>query len=618
MSATITLSPEQAQGGVTLSQIWSIVRAWRRTLALIAIVVLLGSALELVPPLLIRQIVDQHVAIGQREGLLLLALLYLGSTAAVQVLGFLSEFLMAITAQSALHRLRGSLFSHLQTLPLSYYDRTPLGETIGRCTADIETVATLFSQTATAGAGGGGGGAAGGAPGAGVLTGVVRLFTIGAAMFVLSPTLAIVSALVVPPLVVVTRAFQIRVRDAQRANRAAVGLQNTHLQETLSGVEVIRALGRETTFIARFRLSLQQGLVAFNRSSFYTALYTPLTAIMAALATALILWVGAGGVLASWGVSLGTLTAFVLLFQRFFEPITTLGNQWQTVQAALAGLERIFQVLDLPAQESTSASSQAGPNTTGGAIELRNVLFGYLPDHPVLNDVSLIVQPGEHVALVGRTGAGKTSTLHLLGGLYAPWSGTVRISGINPCNLKNEEQRSLIGFVPQVVQLFSGTVLENLTLGDTSVSKDDVRKAAAIAGADSFIMDLPQGYETQLRSRVQLSAGQRQLLTLARALVWDPEVLLLDEATAAVDSASEAAFRGALRNAVVGRGRAVLSVAHRLSTAREASRVVVMEEGRVVEQGSPDELILRDGWFAAMLEMEEAGWEWQADGGYAG
>jgi ATP-binding cassette subfamily B protein len=235
---------------------------------------------------------------------------------------------------------------------------------------------------------------------------------VAAALVVLSPVLAFVSALVVPPLVVVTRAFQLRVRAAERANRAAVGLQNTHLQETLGGIEVIRALGRQAVFVARFRLALHQGLIAFNRASVYTALYIPLMGILAALAMALILWVGAGGLMASWNISLGTLTAFVLLFQRFFQPITTLGNQWQTVQAALSGLERIFQVLALPSEASAPLGRSAHSVDAGPAIELNNVVFGYMPDRPVLNGVSLVVERGEHVALVGRTGAGKTSALH--------------------------------------------------------------------------------------------------------------------------------------------------------------------------------------------------------------
>lgn len=619
MSTAAPSTPGDAREGVTLRQLWSIVRSWRMLLAFIGVAVLLGAALELVPPLLIRRVVDQHLTVGQRDGLLLLAFLYLGATAVVQVMGFITEFLMSFIAQRALHRLRGLLFAHLQELPLSYYDRTPLGDTISRCTADVETVATLFSQTATAGAGGGGGAggagggaAAGGAPGAGILTGVVRLVTVAVALVMLSPVLSLISAAMVPVLVVVTRVFQVRIRTAERANRAAVGLQNTHLQETLAGMEVIHALGREDAFVARFRQALRQGLIAFNRAAVYTALYTPLMGVLAALITALILWVGAGGLLASWGVSLGTLTAFVLLYQRFFLPITTLGNQWQTVQAALAGLERIFQVLALPAQQAPSTDTVGRSNETGGAIEMDRVVFGYLPGLAVLNEVSLIVRPGEHVAVVGRTGAGKTSMLHLLAGLYGPWAGSVRVAGTDPRALSEVDQRRLIGVVPQAVQLFSGTVRENLTLGDSSVSDEDVRRAAAIAGADRFIAALPRRYETDLGSRIQISGGQRQLLTLARALVWDPEVLLLDEGTAAVDSASEVAFRDALRSAIAGRGRALLTVAHRLSTARDADRVVVMADGRIVEEGPPEQLVRNGGSFAAMLELEEAGWEWDA------
>jgi len=295
-------------------------------------------------------------------------------------------------------------------------------------------------------------------------------------------------------------------------------------------------------------------------------------------------------------------------------PIMSLGNEWQTVQAALAGLERIFQVLALPSETPAAARQRQPQSRSNAAIEMREVVFGYLPGRPVLRGVSLAAQPGEHIVMVGRTGAGKSSVLHLLGGLYTPWSGTLRVSGVDPTVLTDDQRRRSVGVVLQVVHLFQGTVFENLTLGDESVSWNAVQRAAAIAGADAFIQALPQGYDTLLGRGLQLSAGQRQLLALARALVWDPAVLLLDEATAAVDSASEAAFRAALRAAVIDRGRAVLTVAHRLATAQEGDRVLVMEAGQIVEQGPPDELIRRGGRFAALLELEAAGWDWQADG----
>jgi ATP-binding cassette subfamily B multidrug efflux pump len=446
--------------------------------------------------------------------------------------------------------------------------------------------------------------------------GVVRLGTIAAAMVALSPLLSLVAALTAVPVVLVTRYFQVRVRDAERANRQAVGLQNTHLQEMLGGVEVIRALGSEATFIARFRVALRDGLAAHNRATVYAALYIPLMVILSTLAMALVLWVGVAGqgLLAALQISLGTLTAFVLLLQRFFVPIMSLGNEWQTVQAALTGLERIFQVLGLPSEEAAPERQRQPHAQSTAAIELREVCFGYLPNRSVLRGVSLTAQPGEHIVLVGRTGAGKSSIVHLLGGLYTPWSGTVRVAGADPTVLTDDDRRRTLGVVLQVVQLFRGTVVDNLTLGDGSVSRQAVRHAAAIAGAETFIQTLPQGYDTLLGSGLQLSAGQRQLLALTRALVWDPAVLVLDEATAAIDSASEAALRSALRTVVLDAGRTVLTVAHRLATAQEADRVLVLEAGQIVEAGAPDELIRRGGRFAALLELEAAGWEWQTDG----
>jgi ATP-binding cassette, subfamily B, multidrug efflux pump len=281
------ISPTRQQhSGMTLSQLWALLEPWRWWLILAGISVLLGAVLELAPPLLVQKIVDGQLALGRSEGLLSVAALYLGATAAVQATGFLTEYLTATIAQGVLRRLRVRLFGHLLTLPMSYYDRTLLGDTISRCTADVDTVSTLFT-TAVAGAVASSGGVASGTSGATVLLGVVRLATIAAAMVALSPLLSLVAALPVVPVVLVTRSFQVRVRDAERASRQAVGLQNTHLQETLGGVEVIRALGSEAAFIARFRVALRDGVAAYNRATVYSALYIPLIVIFSALAMAL-------------------------------------------------------------------------------------------------------------------------------------------------------------------------------------------------------------------------------------------------------------------------------------------------------------------------------------------
>jgi ATP-binding cassette subfamily B protein len=588
----------------TPRQLIEILSPHRLIIGFIAVIILVGAGLELVPPLVMQRVVDDHLATGVAAGLWPLAFVYLASVAGVQGLGFLSSYLTALAAQGALKDLRVRLYSHLQRLPLSYHDQTPLGDTISRCTADVDTLDALFSSGVS-----------------GLVTDMVRLVTVSIAMVVLSPLLSLISALVAPPLLLITNAFRKRMREAQRRNRLAVGLMNTHLQETLGGLEVIRAFGREPAFAARFRRIQKQTLDAYNQAAKYSSLYTPIMQMLMAAVIALLLWSGAQASFASWQISLGTLTAFVLLFKRFFDPITSLGEEWQTVQSALSGAERIFQVLNMPFEETGEemAPGQADLDGTSSqaGIEVSQLTFGYFPDQPVLKQVSFSVRAGEHVALVGRTGAGKSSIVNLLGGLYAPWQGELRVAGLDPRRLPENERRRVIGVVPQAVQLFSGTVLDNLTLGDESVPHESVESAAITAGADTLIRSLPQGYDTPINSGsgggVQLSSGQRQLLSLARALVWNPCVLLFDEATSAIDSASEAAFRQALERESALHRRAILTVAHRLSTARAADRVIVLENGRILEMGTPDELIRKGGRFAALLELEAAGWDWRND-----
>jgi ATP-binding cassette subfamily B protein len=286
----------------------------------------------------------------------------------------------------------------------------------------------------------------------------------------------------------------------------------------------------------------------------------------------------------------------------------------------MAGAERIFETLSLAPEEAHGPEHrEASKDRPAEALALDGVHFGYVDGQPVLHGVSLHVAPGEHVALVGRTGAGKSTILQLTTGLYRPWSGRIAVGGKDPTRLDDGQRCRVLGVVPQVVQLFSGTVLDNLTLGDPEVAEADVYEAATIAGADAFIRTLPQGYRTRLSGSASgagtpLSAGQRQLLALARALVHRPAVLLLDEATSAIDNASDAAFRTALRERVLARGVAVLTVAHRLASARDTDRVIVLEKGRVVEAGPPIALMAGGGRFAAWLELEAVGWDWRTGG----
>lgn len=591
--------PSNALRYSTRSQLLEILAPRRKHILVIALTIFTGAGLELVPPFVLKQIVDNQLTPGISQGLWLLAFLYLASIAGAQAMGFLTSYLTALTAQGALSDLRVRLYRHLQTLPIRYYDQTPLGDIVSRCTADVDTVDTLFSSGVT-----------------GLITDMIRLVAVSVMMIALSPILALLSVLVAPPLVWITNAFRLRIRDAERQNRLAVGLLNTHLQETFGGVEVIRAFGREPVIVARFRRVLEKTLNAYTMSAKYSALYTPIMQILMAIAITLLLWGGANASQYGIQISLGTLTAFLLLFKRFFDPITSIGEEWQTVQSALSGAERIFQVLNLPGEVETLPNTHIRPKPVAG-IEVSDLSFGYFDDQPVLNHVNLSVASGEHVALVGRTGAGKSSILNLLSGLYTPWQGKIQIAGLDPCMIPETERRRFIGVVPQSVQLFSSSVLENLTLGDPDVPQEAVERAVRIAGAEGLIQGLPNGYNTPISNGagegVQLSYGQRQMLSLARALIWDPAVLLFDEATSAIDSASEAAFRQALLAESSRHQRVILTVAHRLSTAREADRVIVLENGRIVETGTPIDLIQKGGRFAALLELETAGWDWRTD-----
>jgi len=570
-------------------------------LCIVALVVT-SASLELVPPLLLRTIVDNHLMVGNADGLIVLALLYLLATATVEATRAFAGYLTGVAAQGTLHDLRVRLFSHFQSLPIRWFDRTPLGEAIAHSTSDIEAIQTLFTSGV-----------------ASLVIDLARVVTISIALVMLSPPLAGFAALTVPPLLVLTRRLQREVREAERRNRAATGIQGAQLQETLVGAETIQTFARQDVFVQRLRETLHETLAASNRATLCSALYTPNVTMLAAFAAAGMLWVGARGGLASWDISLGTLTAFVLLLQRAFAPIASLGEQWQTVQGALAGVDRVFAVLAVPSDETGARTSHGEASRLPGseaAGALTDVTFGYSDGQPILHHVTLVIQPGEHVALVGRTGAGKSSALSLLGGLYEPWSGTVTVLGRNPRDLAPAERRQVFGVVPQTALLFNGTAVENVSLFDPEVTPAMIERAIQMAGAASFVTGLPHGDQTLLAGvgggrGMRLSAGQTALLALARALVWDPPLILLDEATAAIDAASEAALALALREGVTGRQRGLLTVAHRLATAREADRVVVLEDGRIIEEGPPGDLIRQGGRFATLVELEAAGWDWR-------
>ena len=577
---------------------WSLVRPWRPLLAAVVLLVGGSAVAGVVPPLVIRHAVEDNLLPHRTAGLVVEGLVYLGAVVAGGLFTFGYSYLAAVVAQRTIAALRVRLFAHLTRLPMAYFDGTPLGDIISRATADVETVDTLFTD------------------GIATLVGqVVSLAAVAVAMIVVSPLLSAVSLLVAPPLWLISRWLQLRVRDAERRTREAIGVLNGQLSEMVGGAETIHAFGREPTFLSRFRLALMRTLAAQSASVGYNSFFTPVTGMLAALVVAALLWVGAGGLVRAAGVDLGTLVAFVLLFQNFFAPIIALGDQWNRVQAALAGLERVFAVLNLPREPSRSSPARVGD---GSGVVARNLSFSYGQAPPVVDGISLTVDPGERVAVVGRTGAGKSTLLALLGGLYRPDRGEVTVDGRPPWELDDHDRRRVIGAVPQGSRVFSASVRENLTLGDGAVPDSAVHSALTLVGMGTWVAGLADGLDTVLAGDgggpgVHLSAGERQLIALARAVLPEPRVLLLDEATAAVDPAGEAAFQAALsRVGWIGRC-SVVSVAHRLSSARTADRVLVLDQGLVVEDGAPDLLLASGGSFAAMVTLEQAGWDPDTD-----
>lgn len=592
---------------------------WRRRLAVVAAIIVASALAELVPAFVVRHVVNANLVAAQTHGLVLAGVVYVLAVAADAALTFGYTYLAAGVSQKAIAELRVQLFSHEMSLPASYFDTTPIGDIISRSTADVETVDELFTD------------------GVATLLGqLIPLVAIAAAMLVLSPALTAVAAVAIPPLLLITRFLQVRVRAAERDTRVAIGRLNTELAETVGGVETIRAFGREDTFDARFRRALGRTLLAQARSIKYNAFFAPVSGLLASLVIATLLWVG-GGSLSGVGVDLGTLIAFVMLFQAFFAPIVAIGDEWQAVQASIAGAERVFAVLDLPTDTTLPATDDgeaklsrhephdrtADDRTSvparqpGRGIVVSHVTFGYDPVRPVLHDVSFTVAPSEHVALVGRTGAGKSTLVSLIGGLYQPVIGRVRVGGRDPHSLHDHDRRLVLGVAPQSLQLFGATLRDNLTLFDPAISQAQIDQAVHLAGIQPLLDSLPDGLSTQLSGEgrgggVVLSAGQRQLVGLARTVLGQPGALLLDEATAAIDGASDATFRAALRETTLDRGAAVLTVAHRISTAREADRVIVLEGGRIIEHGPPTLLLEAGGHFAALAELEAAGWDWQA------
>jgi ATP-binding cassette subfamily B protein len=554
----------------------------------LGVVLALAMPLEAAPALLVRAAVDRALHLEPGGGLWGLASLYLLAVTAQRSLAFGQGYLTTLVGQDILHRLRQSLATHLGLLPVRYYDNVPVGDTMSRLTADVDAVNTLFASGVV-----------------NLVADFLKLAGALAAMLALSRRLTLVAWCAIPVVLVMTEYFRRNIRRAEREIRQAVSGINVHYQESLTGIRVIHAYGLQESSLRQLSVHTDRFLAAINRSGRYTAYFGPLTDVLRGLCSVAVVLL----FLAEWGrdpgLTPGTLVAFLQLTARLFGPLTALSDDFQVVQQALAGAERVDELLAVAPEARPEAVEL--PGAPSGRVEVRDLVFGYQEGQAVVEGVTVSIAPGESVAIVGRTGAGKTSLLGLLSGIYAPWSGEVTIDGIDPRGLAAADRRRLLGVVPQVSQVFDGSIAENIALGDPRVSRSQVEEVLSLVGLDGPVARLPQGLDTPTGpGGIRLSQGEEQLLSLARALVCRPPVLLLDEPTAGVDAGTERRLFAAL--AKEGGSRTIITVSHRLSGVLGAQRVLVMAGGAMVQDGSPEELAREDGWYATMKSLEESRW----------
>ncbi|MDP1991684.1 MAG: ABC transporter ATP-binding protein [Syntrophales bacterium] len=539
--------------------------------------VVVTTVLGLIGPYLMGLAIDRFIAVKELTGLakisIWMLLIYLLSNLSQAV----SSWLMADVSQRALKRLRGDLFSHLQTLPLRFFDSNQAGELMSRLTNDIEAVNQAVSQNVTS-----------------LLASVLSLIGILIAMFLLDVWLALASLLVVPIMFVFTEFVTRYTRRGFRELQKSLGELNGVMEEAISGQKVVKAFRRNESALAAFRRSNQDVFRTAVWANSYAFLLMPLTNVLGNLFV--IVLAGLGGWLAlSNLVSVGIIATFINYAQNFISPLRQLANMYNSIQAALAGAERVFELIDTQA-EPDDATDTKPLESIQGNVRFDHVSFSYQPGIPIIKDMTIDAKAGEIFALVGPTGAGKTTIINLLNRFYEIDGGRITIDGRNIRDIRKSDLRRRLGLVLQDTFLFSGTVMENIRYGRLDATDEECIGAAKTAGADPFIRQLTNGYHTNLSERAgNLSQGQRQLLSIARAIIADPAILILDEATSSVDTRTEARIHKALLGLMAGRTSFV--IAHRLSTIRDAGQVLVIDNGRIVEMGTHRELIERRGFY---------------------
>lgn len=564
---------------------------WRQ---LLVCVVLLGASvsLDLLRDYLIKDAVDLYLKPGEntpaaQAGLIKLGLTLMGALAAMFVVNYGQVQLLQFTGQRIIYRIRTQVFGHLQKLHLKFFDSNPVGRLVTRVTNDTETLNEMYTS---------------------VLVNLFRdlfmLVGVAILMFRTNAKLAAVSLALVPLVAWYSRIFTARARNAWREVRLRLARINAFLAEHINGMKVIQLFAREEQTFQEFKEENDGYFRASWGQLMVWAVFRPVLDLLANLAIALVFWYG-GMKAMSGEVTVGVVVLFVSLVRRFFEPLMALAEKFNILQSAMASSERLFRLLDTPAGVTDPASPSLLP-AVPGAVEFRNVWFSYNDDEWVLRDVDFTVSPGQTVAFVGHTGAGKSSIINLLTRFYDVQRGEVLVDGVNVKNLAQRDLRRSVGLVSQDVFMFTGDIQSNIRLGNDQIGDETVRRAAVAMEADRFIHNLPQGYAEPVVERgATLSVGQRQLISLARALAFNPAILVLDEPTASIDSETEATIQRALKKLT--QGRTTFIVAHRLSTIVHADQILVLHRGRIRERGTHPELIEQQGLYYKLwrLQFEE-------------
>jgi len=558
-----------------------------KQLALSIALVLTGSLISLIGPLITRTAVDDYIMTGDMRGLNLLMLAWLGMLCVNWFVSYLRTYTMALTGQTVVHEIRRDLFDHLMKLSFDYYDKVPVGKTITRFTSDVDSLNELLSSGVVA-----------------LFSESVILIGIMAIMLSLDVKLALLCFAVIPMLVYIVTGFRSKITSAERAERSKVSEMNAYLQENISGVRVVQAFCRERLNLLRFDKISKEVYDASMRVVYLFSYFWPFVDMTSVIGTVVVLWYG-GLQVAQGKLSLGTLMAFVAYVGQFFGPIRNLSQIYRMVQRAMAGGERIFRLLDTyPSLADKPGAIELPP--VKGAVEFRDVYFAYNGNDYVIKGFNLSVRPGETIAIVGQTGAGKTSIINLLSRLYDVNKGSILIDGYDIRDVTLASLRRQVAVVLQEPFLFSGSIRDNLRYGRPDATDEEIRIVCEQLGLDSFINKLPKGYHTDVGERgSKLSSGQRQLVSFARALLARPAILVLDEATASVDTYTERLIQAALRQLL--KGRTSFVIAHRLSTIQEADRIIVIEDGTIVEEGTHEQLMKAKGIYYRLYKMQFGG-----------